>query len=143
MTNDATSPTQADRREAGAPTAMEVMTAHMAEMREVAAQERAMERVRLRAELQGLGIRNLEATYDGYGDSGNVEGIEVEPSVPKINETPGLADFLWSVAYDRHPGFENNEGGGGTVTWDLAADRIDLDHFDNVVERVHSQSEDI
>ena len=87
--------------------------------------------------------RNLEAEYDGYGDSGNVEAITADPAIPEVDAIPGLADFLWSIAYAEHPGFENNEGGGGTVSWDLVADRIDLDHYDNVVERVHAQSEDL
>ena len=129
--------------EPGSPAALAAMEARIAEMRECERQERCEERARLLAELRALGVASLEADYDGYGDSGNVEAIRTEPEVAKIDEMEGLADFLWSVAYAEHPGFENNEGGGGTVTWDVAADRIDLDHYDNVVERVSSQSEDI
>jgi hypothetical protein len=127
----------------GSPEALAAMEARMAEMRERERQEQCEERARLLAQLRALGAIELEAEYDGYGDSGNVEAITTVPDLPKADTIPGLADFLWSVAYAEHPGFENNEGGGGTVTWDLTADRIDLDHFDNVVERVHSQSEDI
>lgn len=143
MSDDAESGANGDGSPPNVPAMMEIMNARLAEMREAAAQERTEERSRLLAELSRLGVRSLEATYDGYGDSGNVEDITAEPAVPKVDETPGLADFLWSVAYGEHPGFENNEGGDGTVTWDLVTDRIDLDHHDNVVERVHSQSEDI
>lgn len=131
------------RPEPGSPAALAAMEARIAEMRERERKERSEERARLLAELRALGVASLEADYDGYGDSGNVEAIRTEPEAAKVDEMEGLADFLWSVAYAEHPGFENNEGGGGTVTWDVAADRIDLDHYDNVVERVSSQSEDL
>ena len=140
--NDTTA-SPAPRPEPGSPAALAAMEARIAEMRERERQERSEERARLLADLRALGVTSLEADYDGYGDSGNVEAIRTEPEVAKVDEIEGLADFLWSVAYAEHPGFENNEGGGGTVTWDVAVDRIDLDHYDNVVERISSQSEDI
>jgi hypothetical protein len=135
--------TTAPRPAPGSPEALAAMEARMAEMRERERQERVEERARLLAELRALGATTLEAEYDGYGDSGNVEAITTVPDLPEVDAVPGLADFLWSVAYAEHSGFENNEGGGGTVAWDLVADRIDLDHYDNVVERVHSQLEDL
>jgi hypothetical protein len=141
MTDDTM--TTAPRPAPGFPEALAAMEARMAEMRERERQERVEERARLLAELRALGATTLEAEYDGYGDSGNVEAITTVPDLPEVDAVPDLADFLWSVAYAEHPGFENNEGGGGTVTWDLVADRIDLDHYDNVVERVHSQLEDL
>ncbi|MGR3436526.1 MAG: DUF6878 family protein [Shimia sp.] len=142
-TKNETTASPATRPEPGSPAALAAMEDRIAEMRECERQERAEERARLLAALRALGVTLLEADYDGYGDSGNVEDIRTEPEVAKVDEMAGLADFLWSVAYAEHPGFENNDGGGGTVTWDVAADRIDLDHYDNVVERVSSQSEDI
>ncbi|WP_371158359.1 DUF6878 family protein [Jannaschia sp. 2305UL9-9] len=142
-TTNETSPIPAPRPEPGSPAALAAMEARIAEMRERERQELTEERTRLLAALRALGVASLEADYDGYGDSGNVEAIRAEPEVAKVDEMEGLADFLWSVAYAEHPGFENNEGGGGTVTWDVAVDRIDLDHYDNVVERISSQSEDI
>ena len=142
-TTNETPVSPAPRPEPGSPAAMAAMEARIAEMRERERQERAEERARLLAALRALGVTTLEADYDGYGDSGNVEDIRTEPEMAKVDEMEGLADLLWSIAYAEHPGFENNEGGGGTVTWDVAADRIDLDHYDNVVERVSSQSEDI
>ena len=134
---------EAARPAPGSPEAYAAMEARMAEVREREQQERGEERARLLAELRALGATELEAEYDGYGDSGNVEDITTVPALPNIYAMPGLGNFLWSVAYAEHPGFENNEGGGGTVMWDLADDRIDLDHYDNIVERVHSQSEDL
>ena len=142
-TTNETTANPAPRPAPGSPAALAAMEARIAEMRERERWERTEERARLLAALRALGVASLEADYDGYGDSGNVEAIRTEPEVAKVDEMKGLADFFWSVAYAEHPGFENNEGGGGTVTWDVAADRIDLDHYDNVIERVSSQSEDI
>ena len=51
------------------------------------------------------------------------------------------SDFAWSLAYHHHPGFENNEGGYGTLTWDLRNDSITLNHADRYVECSHSYDE--
>ena len=93
--------------------------------------------------LQKLGVTEVTARYDGYGDSGNVEDVTVTPVEIDL---PGdlkrkIADFAWSVAYHNHPGFENNEGGYGELTWDIGADSITLDHADRFIETSHSYHE--
>lgn len=76
--------------------------------------------------LLGEGVEKIVSmTYDGYGDSGNVETCSVD--------SPAIADFLWDVMYKLHGGFENNEGGRGTVTWDLVSDTIHVIHHDAVI----------
>ena len=96
------------------------------------------ERVALRAELLALGADELTGHYDGYGDSGNVEDISAtkggEPIELSDDLTQRLDSFIWSLGYNRHPGFENNEGGFGTLTWDLGTDEITVDHSDRYVE---------
>ena len=90
-----------------------------------------------------LGITEVTAEYEGYGDSGNIEDVTVQPvgiALPDELCTK-LGDFAWSVAYHQHPGFENNEGGYGTLTWDVIADSITLDHADRYVECSHSFDE--
>ncbi len=52
-----------------------------------------------------------------------------------------LDEFAWAFAYQQHPGFENNDGGYGTLTWDLSNDSIHLDHADRFVESTHSYHE--
>lgn len=94
-------------------------------------------------QLRGLGITEVIAEYEGYGDSGNIEDVMVQPvgiALPDDLSTK-LGDFAWSVAYHQHPGFENNEGGYGTLTWDVTADSIALDHADRYVECSHSRDE--
>ncbi|WP_068117765.1 DUF6878 family protein [Tropicimonas marinistellae] len=94
-------------------------------------------------QLRALGIAEIVAEYEGYGDSGNIEDVTVQPAgivLPNDLMTK-LEDFAWSVAYHQHPGFENNEGGYGTLTWDIAADSITLDHADRHVECTHSHDE--
>ena len=94
-------------------------------------------------QLRALGIAQVTAEYEGYGDSGNIEDVTVQPSGLKLPDDlrTKIEDFAWSVAYHQHPGFENNEGGYGTLTWDVTADSIALDHADRYVECSHSHDE--
>ena len=104
--------------------------------------------------LRAAGIRWLEAWYDGYGDSGNIEdeaiwlGSEKTPvSVNATTLTPldidRLRDFLWMVVYNLHPGFEINDGGRGEIRWDVRADRIDVDHSERFVDTNEYCHEDV
>jgi len=100
-------------------------------------------RAELISQLRELGINEVTAEYEGYGDSGNVEDVNVQPAEVKLPEAlvTVVGDFAWSLAYHHHPGFENNEGGYGTLTWDLRDDSITLDHADRYVECSHSYDE--
>ena len=93
--------------------------------------------------LRALGVTEVIVEYEGYGDSGNVEDVTVQPAGIALPDDlcTKVGDFAWSVAYHRRPGFENNEGGYGTLTWDIAADSITLDHADRYVECTHSFDE--
>jgi len=94
-------------------------------------------------QLRALGVTEVTAEYEGYGDSGNVEFITLQPSgIALASELSSqLDEFAWAFAYQQHPGFENNEGGYGTLTWDLIKDGIDLDHADRFVDCTHSYHE--
>ena len=97
-------------------------------------------RSELLPQLRGLGITEVIAEYEGYGD---IEEVTVQPAGIEL---PGdlrtkVEDFAWSVAYHQHPGFENNEGAYGTLSWDIARDSITLDHADRYVECTHSCDE--
>ena len=102
------------------------------------------ERADLLVALKNLGVEEIEVCYDGYADEGNVREIRVSPAgllIQDIEER--LRDFVWGLAYNFHPGFENNDGGEGTVTWDVAEDRIDVDHADFYTARNTYVHEDI
>ena len=100
-------------------------------------------RAALLAQLRALGVTEVMAEYEGYGDSGNVEDITLQPTEIAIPSqlSSQLDDFAWAFAYQQHPCFENNEGGYGSLTWDLAKDSIDLDHADRFVDSTHSYHE--
>ena len=68
--------------------------------------------------------------YDGYGDSGGPQDC-----IPNDNE---LIDFLWEFVEKFHSGFWNDEGGRGTVTWDLLKDIITVDHNDIIMDTVNT-----
>ena len=101
-------------------------------------------RTRLLKEFRNLGIKEVYAEYDGYGDSGNIEVIQLSPET-KLDPTleSKLTNFLWSVAYNEHPGFEINEGADGQLFWNIGKNVINLDHNSRFVDTIHTFSEDI
>uniref|UniRef100_UPI0040476698 DUF6878 family protein n=1 Tax=Yoonia sp. TaxID=2212373 RepID=UPI0040476698 len=105
--------------------------------------ENAETRSALLVQLRALGVTEVTAEYEGYGDSGNVEDINLQPSGSALPSelSNQLDEFAWAFAYQQHPGFENNDGGYGTLTWDLTNDSIDLDHADRYVDSTHSYHE--
>ena len=112
--------------------------------REKARVQMKKDRAELLAALRALGVEEIEACYDGYADSGNVQGIAVTPDSVTLGDLePRLSDFVWGMAYDLHPGFEVNDGGEGTLTWTVVEDRIDLDHADFYTARDEYCHEDI
>ncbi len=101
-------------------------------------------RAALLAELRARGVEEVEAFYDGYGDSGNVNSVAGRPESAGIGDIETrLMDFVWDVAYGLHPGFETNDGAEGSFTWNVAEDRIDVDHADFYTERNDYSHEDV
>lgn len=84
--------------------------------------EREDEMAKIRAELitklDALGVTAVTARYEAYGDSGNVEEVCATPDHIKLDHDleHQIGNFAWGVAYDQHPGFENNEGGYGVLS---------------------------
>ena len=93
-------------------------------------------RSELLPQLRALGITEVTAEYEGYGDSGNVEDVVVSPDTITLTEDlrRRVEDFGWDFAYALSPGFENNEGGYGELTWALEADKIDVSHSNRYIE---------
>lgn len=75
----------------------------------------------------------FSAEFDGYGDSGTVYS---NTSDHEIDEFLNLAVHTL-VEFDWY----NNEGGGGDITWDVVTDKIIINGYYNVVERVSELEE--
>ena len=130
---------------------------------------------RLHAELQPLnkaalfdalaaaGVTLVVISFDGYGDSGQIENVEVKAGdtvvampestieiseavwdQPKPNRTTiSIADLIERFAYDlltdTHCGWENNDGAYGDFTFDVAERTITLDYNERYTASDYSQ----
>lgn len=138
--------TAGDTTSSPAPVSIDrsALNARWEEQRQAEAQRLKAERAVLLEALRKKGIDGIEAWYDGYGDSGNVGEIALTPAGATLGAlAPRVADFIWDVAYGQHPGFEINDGGEGCLVWDLAANRVDLEHADFYTARNEYLHEDI
>ena len=119
----------------------------MQEMQEARKTANKKARAHLLKELCKLKVDELTSSYDGWGDSGNVgqisavqiskdaEGKELRAVVKLLPDLEtALGNFIWSFAYAKSPGFENNDGGFGTLTWDIKTDNITLEHSNRYME---------
>ena len=97
-----------------------------------AARERSLaeNRPKLRAGLQAKGGTSIWASYDACGDSGNIDDVTLLPGQIALDckDNTALWDFLWTMVYHLHPGFEIEDGAFGEITWDLVDDKITIDH---------------
>jgi hypothetical protein len=112
--------------------------------------------------LSARGIASVTIEYDGGGDSGQIGDISAYDAKrrPVDIERPvqlalyrgkaaseydslreALDDFAWLLLAHFHAGFENNEGGYGTITIDVGERSVTLNHDDRVVETVHTRTE--
>ena len=121
------------------------IAATMARMEAERAAATRTARASLVGRLRALQVARIEASSDGYGDSGNVEGVSLTPEGITLDPElfRSLADFLWDVAYNLHPGFENNDGAYGEIAWDVAADRISVSHNARFTDVTCSEHEDV
>lgn len=70
---------------------------------------------------------HFESSFDGYGDSGQYNNDSGNNSVDK----------LFSDMIDSHVNFDwyNNEGGGGTISWDISSDTITINGYQNIINQ--------
>lgn len=102
--------------------------------------------------LEPTGVTSIIVSFDGYGDSGQIEDVEVRAggetvSVPEAiieiaqtvwgqsepdRSTVSIATAVESLAYDvlerTHGGWENNDGAYGDIVFDVAARTVTLDY---------------
>jgi hypothetical protein len=86
--------------------------------------------------LKQWGVARIVVDYSGCGDSGGIDGISYfdaagQPANMALVQTASDPD-IGDVAYEFLPaGFENNEGGQGTLTLDVEAGTVKIAHSEN------------
>lgn len=106
----------------------------------------------LLAALRAAGITSVSVEYNGEGDSGQVDDILAHRGDTKIKAAATILstgrslsdeidDFAWELLDVYHGGFENNDGGQGQITIDVAAGTVTLDHNDRVTEFLNTVTE--
>jgi hypothetical protein len=117
--------------------------AHMAKINEERAKKRATlfrELKKISAELYAKGITIFSCEYNGEGDSGDISYAYYEKN-PAFGDKKSsdiseetmdkLRNIVWEMVPD---GFENNDGGFGTVKIDFASKTISTEHSDRIIE---------
>ena len=116
----------------------EILQHYMASIERQVEEARRTLAVEVIPALLACGVANIEVAYSGYGDSGAIDGVQFRDKAGlrvDRNTLPGtLTEKLETAVYSFLPaGFENNEGGQGTVLIDLLARKITLQHQENEV----------
>lgn len=111
------------------------------------------------AELYGQGVRVCNVTFNGSGDSGDIQHIDYFGSDSKqltgpsrrwcndtqknvdvpgdITEPEDMQDLLFELIEDNvHHDWVNNEGGGGEVNINLETLDVDISSYWNEVQQV-------
>jgi hypothetical protein len=79
----------------------------------------------LRKRLAKLGVQRVTARFDGYGDSGQIESVEVEPET--VSLAKDLQDELEDFLIERLPGgWEINAGSWGEFTVNVPAGHVEV-----------------
>ncbi|MGH6990445.1 MAG: DUF6878 family protein [Stellaceae bacterium] len=113
--------------------------------------------------LAAAGVTLIVVTFDGYGDSGQIENIEAKAGDAVVampageveiaaaiwdqpepsRSTVSIADAIERLAYDlleqTHCGWENNDGAYGDFTFDVAERTITLDYNERYTASEYSQ----
>lgn len=138
------------------PIDVETIMARWAAHAQRAAELHPVNKASLFAALVAAGITRVTVRFDGSGDSGQIEDIEVlageeaialptttveiamldyHQEVPEILSQP-LRDAIETLSYaflqETHAGWENNEGGYGDFLFDVAAGTITLDYNERI-----------
>lgn len=119
-----------------------------------------MAKVQILGALEAAGVTVLSVNYDGYGDSGQMNDFNAtltdgstvaladlpssaspiadNTSDNEADEPVTLADaierFCCDLVEAHHDDYENNEGGNGEFTFDVAAGTVTLVHNDVIIE---------
>lgn len=81
--------------------------------------------------VKARGATAVRGTYQGGGDEGNFEEVDAVGAVLTQGESDEVEEFFEYVLYQRHGGWENNEGGFGSFEIDLRGEEITIAHTHN------------
>jgi hypothetical protein len=147
-----TEPFASDAAAAPADLAPDAFDGTRAVYDKLAADLRVSNKAALFDALAAVGITHVIVSFDGYGDSGQIEDIEAKAHDKVVKLPPNeiviaaavwgasepeprsmsIADAVERVAYDlleeTHCGWENNDGAYGDFTFDVAKRSIILDY---------------
>ena len=124
----------------------EILRHYMASIERQVEEARRTLAVEVIPALLACGVANIEVAYSGYGDSGAIDGVQFRDAaglrVVRDNIPQGVREKLETCAYAFLPaGFENNDGGQGSLTIDLPTRKITLQHEQNEVVAQQSTRE--
>jgi hypothetical protein len=113
--------------------------------------------------LAAAGVATVTVSFDGYGDSGQIERLEVEGAVDALpgatieiatpvwgelepqRQSMPVADAIEKLIYDflgsAHDGWEDNDGAYGEFTFDVADRTISLDYNERYTASVNYSHE--
>jgi hypothetical protein len=109
--------------------------------------------------LAAAGLATVVVSFDGYGDSGQIERLDVEGAVDALpaaaveiataiwgelepqRQSMSLADAIENLIYDflgsAHDGWEDSDGAYGEFTFDVADRTIRLDYNERYTASVN------
>jgi hypothetical protein len=113
--------------------------------------------------LDAAGIATVVVSFDGYGDSGQIERLEVNGAVDALpaatveiaaaiwgklepqRQSMSVADAIEHLIYDflgsAHDGWEDNDGAYGEFTFEVADRTINLDYNERYTASVNHSHE--
>ncbi len=110
-------------------------------------ERRLLERVRqalpeFARRLQAAGVATVEVSYDGCGDSGQIEhiaGFGADHEEMDLAQAAGidkrqLMDLFYDLTQVRHPGWENNDGACGEFHWTITTQALQHTHRDRITD---------
>jgi len=113
--------------------------------------------------LAAAGMTHVVVSFDGYGDSGQIENIEVkagdatvaipaaqieiahavwgqsDPQRSLVSVAAAIENLAYDLLEQAHSGWENNEGAYGEFTFDVAMRTVTLDFNYRFIESEHSR----
>lgn len=140
---------------------MAAILARMAERDAAAAKLVPANKAALFAHLASAGITLVTVTFDGCGDSGQIEDIAsfrgdepadlpagtveilklshdtAEPVTNRLSVSEAVEEMAYDLLGQKHCGWENNEGGYGEFSFHVADRRIELDYNERISTSEH------